>query len=1159
MNIRKTLAVILTASMILSLGITAAFAEETCSSTAKGFGGDVTVTVGVADGIITSLTAEGPNESTDYGAKGIVYFNKQFADYVGTPVADFDLAAIDGYSGASTTTRAVMTALGGALAALDENAGEAKLADGTYAVQEWGFSLDTQLPVTVEIKDGAIASVTADIDASGETPQIGGTAVELMIPRILSEQSLAVDAVSGATSTSNAIKRGIADALQQAMTAAGMDEQNALAAMSQWYKAPSYLKTDAAPIDLTTQVVVVGAGGTGCLAALQSQKTGADTLVIETSAKYGGTGALTCGPMTINSPAQVEDFGNRDLVDANMLYTQWLDDIDAEEGDKSAAIISDFMEMSGYDIDWMNSMGFQKFVFSTPFKFPAYQIWCTYDGWNAGKVHGAGKTHGYFNDLMDTYTALGGKTMFETTGTGLLLDEAGKVLGVEAVGYDGQVYHIYADAVVVATGGYAGSAEYLKEFTLSDDTGVYQTYGVMTNVGTAITMARQVNGKIADNVDIVMAHFSAPEKRIHEFTPADNQIPTAIIVSPYVLDVNTNGDRFINEVTASDDAGDETNRYFSIIGSDQLDAIRESGFVGSTSGMYLNPGRINAGEPVENIYDVLDFCIKAGFVWKSDNLDDLAAAIAADTGMTMSNLAASVERYNEICASGADSDFGKAPMYLQPITGGTYYAVEASPILYSTSSSVEVDEGMRLVTNDGGVIENVFVGGLDSIGVILKDEYIDYGGVAQSWSFYSGRLAGMNAAEVALQPETVGEGDGYVITEVGEKTYNVTGIAPFVPENALLNGDLPENGLNYITLVLPAEGEASSAVIARIAPCAGDGAIREPGSAAEVADGVFRYALQVNDQTITAGGIKLTADFDNGERADYLINIDFLTLAKAAGEDVTEAAIEAAAADEALAGIPALDIGTTVTKAAADEDTAIYLLSGTAAKNKEVTEALGLATENGEHYAVVLLDAPEGFAEGTFTIESAVSYTGNEMPAARTVLPAVNGGAVYVQQFLPAVYASAGFFGGENLVSPGTLSEKGVTLTGTWDNGTESRTMTYKLDFADLYMDFAPVYMTDALAEAGVEESASIVACDVNTYKVSDTGAVNVLLCAPDPFFAYSAVAVNGEMLESSAGFVVVPMELVSGENTITAVWTGMSTMWGPGADYPVTYTFLCD
>ena len=1159
MNIRKILALVLAVAMLLSLGAATAFAEETYSSTAKGFGGDVTVTLGVEDGVITSLTAEGPNESTDYGAKGIVYFNKLFADYVGTAAADFDPSAIDGYTGASTTTKAVFTALGGAFAALGENAGEAALADGSYEVLEWGFSLDTQLPVTVEIKDGAIAAVTVDIDSSGETPQIGGTAVELMVPRILAEQSLAVDAISGATSTSNAIKRGIADALQQAMAAAGMDEQSALAAMSGWYAAPSYLKTDADPIDVTTQVLVVGGGGTGCLAALQSQKTGADTLVIETSAKYGGTGALTCGPMTINPPAQVEEFGNRDLVDADMLYNQWLDDIDAQEGDKSAAIISNFMDMSGYDIDWMNSMGFEKFAFSTPFKFPAYQIWCTYPGWNAGKVHGAGLTHGYFNDLMDTYTALGGKTMFETTGTGLLLDDAGKVIGVEAVGYDGQVYHIYADAVVIATGGYAGSAEYLKEFTLSDDTGVYQTYGVMTNVGTAITMARQVDGKIADNVDIVMAHFSAPEKRIHEFTPADNQIPTAIIVSPYVLDVNTNGDRFINELTASDDAGDETNRYFSIIGSDQLDAIKESGFVGSTSGMYLNPGRINPGEPVENLYTVLDFCVKAGFVWKSDNLDDLAASIAADTGMTMSNLADSVARYNELCAAGEDSDFGKAPMYLQPITGETYYAVEASPILYSTSSSVEVDESMRLVTNDGGVIDNVFVGGLDSIGVVLKDEYIDYGGVAQSWAFYSGRLAGMNAAEVALQPETVAEGEGYVITAVGDKVYNVTGVAPSVPENVLLNGDAAENGLNYISLALPVEGEASTAIIASIAPCAGDGPTLEPGTKAAVEDGVLRYALQVNDKTITAGGVKLTADFDNGESAVYVIQTDFLTLADAVGEDVTAAAVEAAAADEALADIPALDIGTTVCKAAADEDTAIYLLGGTVAANRAVTEALGLDAEGGEHYAVVLLDAPEGFAEGSFTVESAVSYAGNEMPVARSVMPAVNGGAVFVQQFLPATYAYAGFFGGENLVSPGTLSEKGVTLTGTWDNGAETKAVTYKLGFDGLYMDFAPVYMNDALAAAGVEESAEIVACGVNAYKVSNTGTVNVLLSAPDPFFTYSAVTVNGEMLDSSAGYVVVPMELASGENTITAVWTGTPTMWGPGADYPVTYTFICD
>lgn len=99
--------------------------------------------------------------------------------------------------------------------------------------------------------------------------------------------------------------------------------------------------------------------------------------------------------------------------------------------------------------------------------------------------------------------------MFETTGTELIV-ENGEVLGVRAVGYDGQVYDLYAKAVVLATGGYGGNEEMLLEYTKSDEVGAYQLYGVATNVGTAITMGQQVDAKLADNIDVVMAHFSAP-------------------------------------------------------------------------------------------------------------------------------------------------------------------------------------------------------------------------------------------------------------------------------------------------------------------------------------------------------------------------------------------------------------------------------------------------------------------------------------------------------------------------------------------------------------------------------------------------------------------------------------------------------------------------
>lgn len=67
------------------------------------------------------------------------------------------------------------------------------------------------------IKDATI------IDPNRETANIFQAAVDLLIPRIVENQSLSVDAVCGATSSSNGIKAAVADALTQALSAAGTD------------------------------------------------------------------------------------------------------------------------------------------------------------------------------------------------------------------------------------------------------------------------------------------------------------------------------------------------------------------------------------------------------------------------------------------------------------------------------------------------------------------------------------------------------------------------------------------------------------------------------------------------------------------------------------------------------------------------------------------------------------------------------------------------------------------------------------------------------------------------------------------------------------------------------------------------------------------------
>ena len=89
----------------------------------------------------------------------------------------------------------------------------ASLTDGIYTSSAQGCLSDVTVKVTVT--GGRVTGV--EIDASGETPELGGTAAEALAVALLKTGSTAgVDAVSGSTMTSQAIFTAMDDCLSQA-------------------------------------------------------------------------------------------------------------------------------------------------------------------------------------------------------------------------------------------------------------------------------------------------------------------------------------------------------------------------------------------------------------------------------------------------------------------------------------------------------------------------------------------------------------------------------------------------------------------------------------------------------------------------------------------------------------------------------------------------------------------------------------------------------------------------------------------------------------------------------------------------------------------------------------------------------------------------------
>lgn len=315
----KTIKVSLCSLLTLQLSACATSSETSYQATSKGFGGDVNVTLTVKDDKVTSLVAVGEEETTKIGKVAIDDFNETFKAFNGKTVNEV-ASEIDSVSGATVTSKAVANALTDVLKQAKgvDRTSKKELTDLTDVFKAVGNSVVAPVEVEVTIKDNQIENIAIvggeETDShGGGTNHISQTVVDYLIPRIIENQSLAVDAISGATNTSNAV----INAVDQAINAAGGDS-------SEWYtevsKSNETIKLEG------YDVIVVGLGGSGVTSYISAAENGASVFGIETTAKIGGQSATVSGPMAINPQLKMDSENNGEkFLEEEDLISDWIE------------------------------------------------------------------------------------------------------------------------------------------------------------------------------------------------------------------------------------------------------------------------------------------------------------------------------------------------------------------------------------------------------------------------------------------------------------------------------------------------------------------------------------------------------------------------------------------------------------------------------------------------------------------------------------------------------------------------------------------------------------------------------------------------------------------------------------------------------------------
>ncbi|WP_442802117.1 MULTISPECIES: flavocytochrome c [unclassified Shewanella] len=549
------------------------------------------------------------------------------------------------------------------------------------------FGKHGEIKVQTATKYGQLIDI--NILEQKENKVLAASVYTEMKDAMINQNTTEVDAISGATVTSNAFK----EAVESSLAAAGVTLIAGLAANNDSAK-------DIIDTEQAFDVVVIGSGGAGLSAAITAKNAGASVVIIEKMPTVGGNSLITGGQMNVPGNWVQKSMGIEDNIDIFVKDTlkggDYLGDPEmvqlmAEQALPAAEWLRDYIKVDFYS--------------DQLFQFGGHSV-------KRGLIPRNHTGAEWISKFMAKTDELQIPIHTRTTATALIKDQNGRVIGVEAEKNGQKITYIADRGVIMATGGFGANVAMRTKYAPELDSryGTTNARGIM---GDGIVMAEKLNAKTHNMESIQTYPICHTDTGVISLI-ADSRFFGAILV-------NKEGSRFVEELERRDVISRailaQTNQQAYVLWGSEIEEIADTVTVHKNEFEELN---------------------RKGMMFKADSVEELASKFGVDKKALM----AQVNRVNQFAKAGKDTEFNHRGG-MKPLLKAPFYMLVAKPSVHHTMGGLMTDTKTRVLDTQGKVIDGLYAAG-EVTGMTHGSNRL--GGNAITDITVFGRIAGKEAA-----------------------------------------------------------------------------------------------------------------------------------------------------------------------------------------------------------------------------------------------------------------------------------------------------------------------------------------------------------------------------------------------------------------------------